>query len=73
MVVLHSFVAFERLYLEVSKAPKKERVVKKEEICEVISEEELERRAKNKALKALGPKQEEVCPIDNVSAAETEI
>lgn len=73
MVVLHSFVAFERLYLEVSKAPKKERVIKQEETCEVISEEELERRAKNKALKALGPKQEEVCPIDNVSAAETEI
>uniref|UniRef100_UPI004047C7EA TorD/DmsD family molecular chaperone n=1 Tax=Aliarcobacter sp. TaxID=2321116 RepID=UPI004047C7EA len=74
MVVLHSFVAFERLYLEVSKPAKKEKIVKiKEESCEVISDEELERRARNKALKAMGPKQEESCPIDNVSASETEI
>lgn len=74
MIVLHSFVAFERLYLEVSKAPKKERIIKKEEESyEVISEEEQKRRAKNKALKALGPKQKEVLPADNESAAETEI
>ena len=58
MVVLHSFVAFERLYLEVSKPVKKEKV-QKEAPCEVISDEELERRAKNKALKALGPKKKE--------------
>lgn len=29
MVVLHSFVEFERLYLEVSKPPKKEKIIKK--------------------------------------------
>jgi TorA maturation chaperone TorD len=72
MIVLHSFIEFERLYLDVSKAPKKERIIKQEEV-EEISEEELERRARNKALKALGPKEEEACPIDNVSASETEI
>eukprot|EP01028_Stygiella_incarcerata_P009962 TRINITY_DN495_c1_g1_i4.p2 TRINITY_DN495_c1_g1~~TRINITY_DN495_c1_g1_i4.p2 ORF type:complete len:262 (-),score=5.13 TRINITY_DN495_c1_g1_i4:58-843(-) len=72
IIVLHSFIAFERLYLDVSKAPKKERIIKKVEV-EEISEAELERRAKNKALKALGPKKEESCPIDNVSASETEV
>jgi TorA maturation chaperone TorD len=55
MVVLHSFVEFERLYLEVSKPAKKD-FVKPEASCDVISDEELERRAKNKALKAQGPK-----------------
>ncbi|MBP7769521.1 MAG: molecular chaperone TorD family protein [Aliarcobacter sp.] len=55
MIVLHSFVAFERLYLEITKPAKKERIVKKENSSE-ISEEEQMRRAKNKALKALGPK-----------------
>lgn len=72
MVVLHSFVAFERLYLEVPKAAVKQRIVK-EEACEVISDEELERRARNKALKALGPKEEESCPVDIVSVGETEV
>ena len=72
MIVLHSFVAFERLYLEVSKAPKKERIIK-EEVCEVLSDEEIERRARNKALRELGPKQEESCPIDIVSVGETEV
>lgn len=72
MVVLHSFVAFERLYLEVPKAAVKQRIVK-EEACEVISDEELERRARNKALKALGPKEEEACPVDIVSVGETEV
>lgn len=74
MIVLHSFVAFERLYLEVSKAAKKERIIKKtEESSDDISEEEMARRARNKALKALGPKEEEACPIDIVSVGETEI
>ncbi|MFA9373765.1 TorD/DmsD family molecular chaperone [Poseidonibacter sp.] len=58
MVVLHSFVAFERLYLEVSKPVKKEKV-QKEVACEVISDEEMQRRARNKALKANGPKNKE--------------
>ena len=55
MVVLHSFAEFERLYLEVSKPAKKE-IKKQEASCDAISDAELERRAKNKALKAMGPK-----------------
>jgi TorA maturation chaperone TorD len=64
MVVLHSFIAFERLYLEVSKPLPKEKNIN--ESCENISEEEVQRRAKNKALKTLGPKNgiDESCPID---------
>jgi len=73
MVVLHSFVEFERLYLEVSKPAVKEKVEK--DTNETISEEEMERRAKNKALKALGPKnaQDEACPIDIAYDVESEI
>ncbi|PLY09198.1 MAG: hypothetical protein C0626_09340 [Arcobacter sp.] len=73
MVVLHSFVEFERLYLEVSKPAPKEKVEK--DTNETISEEEMERRAKNKALKALGPKnaQDEACPIDIAYDVESEI
>ena len=48
-------------------------VKKEEETCDVISDEEMARRARNKALKALGPKEEEACPIDIVSVGETEI
>jgi TorA maturation chaperone TorD len=53
MIALHSFIEFERLYLEVSKPQPKEKLEKKEN----ISDEEKQRREKNKALKALGPKQ----------------
>jgi TorA maturation chaperone TorD len=57
MVVLHSFVEFERLYLEVSKPPKKEKIIKKQsDEWGDISDEERQRREKNRALKALGPK-----------------
>ncbi len=57
MVVLHSFVEFERLYLEVSKPPKKEKIIKKQgDEWGDISDEERQRRERNRALKALGPK-----------------
>jgi TorA maturation chaperone TorD len=57
IVVLHSFIEFERLYLEVSKPIKKEKVVKKhDDNWGNISQEERERRERNRALKALGPK-----------------
>ena len=61
MVVLHSFVEFERLFLEVPKPTPKVKVERAEPACDVeeISEEEKERRARNKALKALGPKKEQ--------------
>lgn len=65
MIVLHSFLEFERLYLDVGK-PKPRDIVKEDNSCETISEEEVERRAKNKALKEKGPKNsvDESCPID---------
>jgi len=75
MVVLHAFVAFERLYLEVPKPIAKPKV-QKQESCEVISEEEKQRRARNKALKALGPKktqQEEAEPKDMAYDVEDDI
>ncbi len=54
MVVLHSFVEFERLYLEVSKPAKKEKIIKKQgDDWGNISDEERQRRERNKALKAL--------------------
>ena len=57
MVVLHSFVEFERLYLEVPKPIKKEKIIKKQgDDWGDISDEERKRREKNRALKALGPK-----------------
>ncbi len=62
MIVLHSFIEFERLFLEVSKPelkPKNEITTASCGIEEEISEEERERRARNKALKALGPKKDE--------------
>lgn len=57
IVLLHGFMEFERLYLEVSKINAKQttkQVVEKE----AISKEEMERRARNKAAKAAGPKTE---------------
>ena len=73
MIVLHSFAEFERLYLDVSK-PKPKEKIKKEVKSDGISDEELERRAKNKALKALGPKQDIVTgPVDTATAMETDI
>jgi len=57
IVVLKAFVAFERLFLEVSKPAMKE-IEETKASCATpeISEEEAARRAKNKALKAQGPK-----------------
>lgn len=74
MVVLHSFLEFERLYLNISKPkPRAALVEKKQE--EQISQEEQMRRAKNKALKAQGPKNTEAdaCPIEQISEAEESI
>lgn len=56
MVLLHSFIEFERLYLEVSKPVAKEKINKEDFRDKALSDEEKERRARNKALKALGPK-----------------
>lgn len=75
MIVLHSFIEFERLYLEVSKPVLKQKIQKDISSKEEISEEEKERRARNKALKAMGPKktEDESCSIEVQSAVETDI
>lgn len=75
MVVLHTFIEFERLYLDVAKPVAKEVVIEKQE-CAIddISDEEKARRARNKELKKLGPKQEdESCPIDMAYDVETDV
>lgn len=74
MVVLHSFLEFERLYLNISK-PKPREVVVINNSCDDISDSEKERRAKNKALKALGPKkkEDESCPINIAYDVEDDI
>lgn len=73
MVVLHSFVEFERLFLEVSKPLPKQRVEESASCAvEEISDEEKARRARNKALKALGPKKEQE-PTDIAYDVETDI
>lgn len=60
IIVLKSFIEFERLYLEVSKPKLKSReeLVRKFESDAEISEEEAARRARNKALRESGPKKE---------------
>lgn len=57
IVVLKAFIAFERLFLEVSK-PVAKKAEESKTACDTpeISEEEMARRAKNKAMKANGPK-----------------
>lgn len=73
MVVLHSFIAFERLFLDVAKPKPKEKVEKVSCENEELSEEEIARRARNKELRKLGPKEEEACPIDIAYDVETGI
>jgi len=57
IVVFQAFMSFERLYLEVSK-PIMVKKPQEENSADEVSEEELERRARNKQLKAMGPKQD---------------
>ena len=65
-ILFSSFIAFERLCLNVAKPPKKEKIENKSN--SLISDEEKERRAKNKALKAQGVKGGEINhQIDDVN------
>ena len=66
VILFSSFIAFERLCLNVAKPPKKEKIENKSN--SLISDEEKERRAKNKALKAQGVKGGEINhQIDDVN------
>lgn len=62
IIILKAFIEFERLYLEVSKPAPREEIKREVPSCDVITDEETERRAKNKAMKAKGPKIEDVDP-----------
>lgn len=64
IVILKAFVQFERIYLEVSAPEQTVRTVATP-AAEEISDEEKARRARNKAMKANGPKkgQDESCPV----------
>ncbi|WP_321315234.1 molecular chaperone TorD family protein [Halarcobacter sp.] len=64
VVVLKAFIEFERLYLEVSRPMARTKIIPNV-IEDDISEEEKARRARNKAMKANGPKnaQDEACPV----------
>lgn len=74
VVILKAFIEFERVYLEVS-APTKKQKVSKIAKSEEISEEEKARRARNKALRASGPKkgEQEACPVDMAYDVESDI
>jgi TorA maturation chaperone TorD len=71
-VILKSFIAFERIYLDVSVPVAKPERELSEEI-EEISEEERARRERNRALRAQGPKKEEACDLFVASPAEEDI
>ena len=63
VIILKAFIEFERIYLEISRPESKVTTVVNPAF-EEISEEEKARRARNKAMKAKGPKQnDEACPV----------
>ena len=73
IIVLKAFVDFERLYLEVSRPEPREDVQRDVPSCDVISDEEAARRAKNKAMKANGPKIEDADPESIAYDVESEV
>lgn len=74
IIVLKAFIEFERLYLQVSIPEPREEVIRETpSSSNEISEAELERRAKNKALKAKGPKVPDANPADIAYDVETEV
>ncbi len=73
IIVLKAFIEFERLYLEVSKPEPRVEVQRDVPSCDVVSDEEAARRAKNKAMKAKGPKIEDADPDSIAYDVEAEI
>lgn len=74
VVLLKSFVEFERVYLEVSIPMNKESRTQAKPKQKEISQEELERRERNRLLRAQGPKKEqESCSIDIDNYVEDDI
>lgn len=74
VIVLKSFIAFERIYLEVQTPAYDQKSVQPQVKSEELSEAEIQRRAKNKLLREQGPKKEqEACPIHVLSDVENDI
>jgi len=67
-VVLNAFIEFERLYFDVAKPAPKEKIVKKVEACEYISDAEAARRKRNREAKAADAIQK-ACDIPEESFA----
>lgn len=72
VVILKAFIEFERIYLEVSK-PTIPLKINVEEPSHNISEEEKARRAKNKAMKANGPKNKDTSSVHIAYDVESDI
>ena len=74
VIILKAFIEFERIYLEVSKPAVKLEITRSEE-DDQISEEEKARRARNKAMKANGPKktEPEASPVFVASQIESDL
>ena len=74
IVLLKSFIEFERIFLEVSIPMNKESRVNVKPKQEDISDEEIARRERNKLLRAQGPKKEQdACSIDIAYDVEDDI
>jgi len=74
IVLLKSFIEFERIFLEVSIPMNKESRVNVKPKQEDISEEEIARRERNKLLRAQGPKKEQdACSLDIAYDVEDDI
>ena len=73
IVILKAFIDFERLYLQVSKPAPREEIVRESQSCDMTSDEEAQRRARNKAQKENGPKIEDADPEKIAYDVESEI
>jgi TorA maturation chaperone TorD len=72
IVILKSFISFERLYLDVSKPKSKEITIDNNESCDFITDDEMKRRANSKRLKA-EDSSDESCSIDISYDVESDI
>ena len=72
VVILKAFIEFERIYLEVSKPNVLVRTMQPKPL-EDISEEEKQRRARNKAMKANGPKNKDTSNVHIAYDVESDI
>lgn len=72
-VVLNAFMEFERLYFDVLKPVRKEKPIKKEEPCEIITEAEAQRRAINRAKREADSLKTSCSLENNIESAAEEV